>query len=111
MLKTLVSIVGIALMVTGSVAASPLPGPDFVRKVERLMHWIADHSNLEVPDRQPAFLFVSVETINYVATGSRYKGAALSRRLSPPRTQESSFCRAVDTPTTSFCTSLCTSCS
>ena len=84
MLKTLVSIVGIALMVTGSVAASPLPGPDFVRKVERLMHWIADHSNLEVPDRQPAFLFVSVETINYVATGSRYKGdTTLEAAFSP----------------------------
>lgn len=55
--------------------ASPLPDPGFAAKVDRLLHWIAERTNLEVPDYQPAFLFLPVDTINYVAVGSHYSGA------------------------------------
>jgi hypothetical protein len=62
------------LLIGAPLAASPLPDAAFAEKVDRLMHWIADHSSLEVPDHQPAFLFLSTETINYTMAGSRYTG-------------------------------------
>lgn len=72
------------LMMVSPVMASPLPDEAFVEKVNRLMHWIAERSAFEVPDHQPAFLFVTTETINYAAAGSLYNGqnpirAAFSR--------------------------------
>jgi hypothetical protein len=60
--------------VIGAAAASPLPDAAFADKVDRLMRWISDHSDLEVPDRQPAFLVLSIETINYTLAGSLYAG-------------------------------------
>ncbi len=54
--------------------ASPLPDAEFAAKVERLMGWIAERSNLDAPEYQPAFLFVPVDTINYIAVGSVYSG-------------------------------------
>jgi hypothetical protein len=70
----LAGIVSLALLAASPGSASPLPDPDFIAKVDQLMLWIAERSNLEVPDHQPAFLFVSTETINYVAVGSLYNG-------------------------------------
>jgi hypothetical protein len=64
-------------LATPCIGASPLPQAAFIEKVDRLMHWIADHSGLDVPDRQPAFLFLPTETINYAVTGSLYDGQDL----------------------------------
>jgi hypothetical protein len=68
------SLLAVALLSAMPASASPLPDPDFIAKVDRLMQWIAEQTNLEVPDHQPAFLFVPVDTINYVAVGSVYSG-------------------------------------
>jgi hypothetical protein len=65
------------LLLASPVRAWPLPSPEFTAKVDRLMHWIAEHSDLKVPDRQPAFLFLPTDTINYVAAGSLYDGSDL----------------------------------
>ena len=70
------SVVAVTLLYAAPVSASPLPEAEFIAKVDRLMQWIADHTNLEVPDHhhQPAFLFVPIATINYVSVGSVYSG-------------------------------------
>jgi hypothetical protein len=73
----LVGLAAAFLLLASGAITSPLPNGEFAAKVDRLMHWIADNSDLEVPDRQPAFLLLPTETINYVAMGSRYGGSNL----------------------------------
>jgi hypothetical protein len=68
--------VGLAFS-TPCVGASPLPDAAFVEKVEHLMLWIADRSDLEAADHQPAFLFLPTTTINYAVSGFLYGGADL----------------------------------
>jgi hypothetical protein len=72
------------ILTTSPRAASPLPDADFAAKVDGLMHWIAERTYLEVPDYQPAFLFLPIDTINYVAVGSHYSGANPIKALFSP---------------------------
>jgi hypothetical protein len=83
-LKLILASLLLAAVPTSPLAASPLHDAEFVAKVDRLLLWIAERTNLEAPDYQPAFLFLPIDTINYVAMGSHYNGVNSIKALFSP---------------------------